>query len=401
VPWRESSPMSERLEFVKACLDRTEHIVRICDRFGISEKTGQKWLKRFKEEGPEALCDRSHAPKTHEGRLIPEVKERIIALKKKYPLYGAAKLRDWLMIHEPREDGKHWPAASSIGELLRRSGLVRRKRRHRNQEMTMSELDNERARALRPNAVWTADFKGEFRLRAGLGEYCYPLTVLDLHTHYLLGLKALDSTAVTPVKQVFEHLFREYGLPSVIRTDNGIPFAQPNAVGRIGKLGFWWIRLGIRPEHIRPGRPSENGAHERFHRTLKAAATKPSRTSLKSQQKRFDDYRDEYNTERPHLSLHEHRPPAQFYESSERPYPTKLPVMIYPDCSAVRLVDSSGGIKWQNQSYFLSINLSAQYVGLTETAADLIKVSYGSLELGAIDPMTKRFTPSLKWNGEL
>lgn len=398
MPWREISPMSERLEFVKACLDRTEHIVRICDRFGISEKTGQKWLKRFREGGPDALEDRSHAPLAHKGRITPDVRDRIITLKKKYPLYGPEKIHDWLVLHEPREPGLRWPAVSSIGSLLKRSGLVRRKRR-RHMLLEHADLDSVRTRSTEPNMVWTADFKGEFRLKSGLGEYCYPLTVLDLNTHYLLGCTALATTAVLPTKQAFERLFIDYGLPRVMRTDNGVPFAQPNAVGRIGKLAFWWVQLGIRPEYIAPGQPSENGAHERFHRTLKAATTKPSSKSLRAQQQRFDAFRNEYNTMRPHSSLPGHKPPAQFYESSPRAYPSKLPAIIYPDGSTVRLVDGSGVIKWRNNSFFLTTNLRAQYVALAEGANDLITVSYGQLELGAINPETNRFIPRLKWNG--
>src|SRR5829696_602280 len=244
--------MSERLDFIQACLDRTEHIVRICDRFGISEKTGQKWLKRFKEGGFVALEERSHAPKNHTGRITSEVRGRLVALKKKYPLYGPATLRAWLDIHEPRADGLKWPAPSSIGQLLRREGLVRRKRRR---HIAIESAQGERLKALGPNEIWTADFKGEFRLDRGLGQYCYPLTVLDLNTHYLFACRALESVAVDPVKAVFEELFREYGLPRVMRTDNGLPFAQPNAFGRLGKLSYWWVRLGIRPDHITPGKP--------------------------------------------------------------------------------------------------------------------------------------------------
>lgn len=398
MPWRDISHMSERLDFVKACLNRSEHIVSICDRFGISEKTGQKWLKRFREGGLEALEDRSHSPLTHKGKIAPEVRDRILGLKKKYPLYGPEKIHDWLVIHEPRELGMRWPAVSSIGALLKRSGLVRRKRR-RYMPLERADLDSVRTRPTEPNMVWTADFKGEFRLKSGLGEYCYPLTVMDLSTHYLLGCTALRTTAVMPTKQTFERLFIEYGLPSVMRTDNGVPFAQPNAVGRIGKLAFWWVQLGIRPEYIAPGRPSENGAHERFHRTLKAATTKPSSKSLRAQQKRFDEFRAEYNTQRPHAGLPHHRPPAQFYEQSPRPYPSKSPVMIYPENSIVRLVDASGTIKWRSRSFFLTTNLAAQYVALGEGHDDLVTISYGPLELGAIDPETNRFTPRLKWNG--
>ena len=394
MPWRESSPMSERLAFVQACLDRKKRIVEICSDFGISEKTGHKQLKRFREEGIEGLKDRSHAGLTHPYRIAPEVVERVIALRRRYPLYGAQMLRDWLLQHEP---DIRWPAASSIGELLKRANLIRSKRRHQSPER--KALFGSRTRAVEPNMVWTADFKGQFRLRKGSGVYCYPLTVLDLHTHYLLGCKALETTSVAPTRQAFVRLFREYGLPLVLRTDNGIPFAQPNALGRLGALAFWWVRLGIRPEHITPARPSENGAHERFHRTLKAATTRPASESFASQQQRFDAYRTEYNNDRPHQSLPEHRPPAHLYTSSPRPYPARLPALVYPESSFVRLVDGKGSIKWRSQALFLSGNLQGDYVSLTEGEHDIFTIAYGSLELGDFDSNTKRFTPRVRWTG--
>lgn len=395
MPWQESSPMSERLAFVQACLDRRKRIVEICSEFGISEKTGHKLLKRFRESGIEGLRDRSHAVLCHRYRITPEVAERVITLRRKYPLYGPAMLRDWLLQHEPEV---RWPAASSIGELLKRSNLIARRRR-RNHDEERAALDTGRTRALEPNMVWTADFKGEFRLRSGLGPYCYPLTVLDLHSRFLLNCTALETTAVSPTKQVFVRLFREYGLPSVLRTDNGTPFAQPNALGRLGRLAFWWVRLGIRPEHITPARPSENGAHERFHKTLKAATTKPASLSFRAQQRRFDDFRAEYNTHRPHSSLPNHHPPGQFYTSSLRTYPTRLPPLIYPVTWTVRLVQGHGAIKWRNHEIFLSTNIAGDYVGIVETEGDRFMISYGALELGHIEAATNRFVPAVRWTG--
>ena len=388
--------MSERLEFIRACLDRTERIVGICDRFGISEKTGQKWLKRFRAEGASGLSDRSRARLVQPYRITSEVAERIIALRRKYPLYGAAMLRDWLVQHEP---DARWPAVSSIGELLKRANLIRTKRR-RHQSGERKALDGSLTRGLDPNMVWTADFKGQFRLRKGSGAYCYPLTVLDLHTHYLLRCTALESTSVALTRKIFVGLFRERGLPLVLRTDNGVPFAQPNALGRLGALAFWWVRLGIKPEHITPARPAENGAHERFHKTLKAAATKPASESLSSQQKRFDSFKSEYNNERPHQSLPEHKPPAHLYTSSPRPYPARLPALVYPENSVVRLVDRNGHIKWRNQQLFLSGNLAGDYVSLIEGDFDIFTIAYGSLQLGDFDSNTNRFTPRLKWSGQ-
>lgn len=394
MPWRESSPMSERLAFIQACLDRTEPIVSICDRFGISEKTGHKLLKRFREEGPSAFVDRSRARLTHPYRITPEVADEIVALRRKHPLYGAQTLRDILMRREPE---KHWPAASAIGKLLKRELLIQARRSHHH-DAERAALDTGRTRALEPNFVWTADFKGQFRLSGG-GVYCYPLTVMDLHSRYLLGCTALTTTEITSTQKIFVRLFREYGLPRVLRTDNGVPFAQANALGRLGRLALWWVRLGIRPEHIKPATPSENGAHERLHKTLKAAAIKPASNSIRAQQQRFDEFRTEYNDNRPHRSLPERKPPATFYTTSPRTYPNRLPAPLYPESWAVRLVDGGGSIKWRNHSHFLSSNLSGEYVALSEAEGDCFTISFGLLELGRIESDTNQFVPSIRWTG--
>ena len=390
MPWQESSPMSERLKFVQACLSRREQISEICDRFGISRKTGQKWLSRFREFGEAGLSTRSHAPQQQRFRIEAPIAARLIDLRRKHPLYGPAKLRDWLVQKEP---GQHWPAASTIGELLKREGLVRPRRRH--PSIGHPRLDHDRTVASAPNVVWTADFKGQFRL--GTGTYCYPLTVLDLHSHFLLRCAALPTTAVVPARRVFARLFAEYGLPEVLRTDNGVPFAQPNALGRLGALGFWWVRLGIRPEHIRPATPSENGAHERFHKTLKAHATRPASRSFDAQQRRFDRFRTEYNTERPHASTLDHRPPGDGYVASTRSFSTTLPTLLYPNASAVRHVDSSGVIKWHSQRIFLSHNLAGEDVALTHTDTDALEIRFANLILGRFDLHTQRFDPDVRW----
>jgi putative transposase len=393
MPWRESSPMSERLAFVRACLDRRERIVDICDRFGISEKTGHKILARFRTEGEAGLANRAHAPHQCPHQMAPAVASRLIALRKRHPLYGAEKLRDWLTQHEP---DTRWPAASSIGALLQRAGLIRARRR-RNRGGERAALDTGRTPAVTPNAVWTADFKGEFRVQCG--PYCYPLTVLDLASHYALECRALPTTAIAPTRHAFRRVFREYGLPDVLRSDNGVPFAQPNALGRLGALALWWVRLGIRPEHITPATPAENGAHERFHKTLKAAVTRPASTSLAAQQRRFDAFRHEYNTDRPHASLPGHVPPAQLYTPATRAYPARLPPLLYPEASDVRLVTSNGHIKWRNTVIFLSSNLVGEYVGLTELDSDLMTIAYGALALGDFDLHLNRFLPRVRWVG--
>ncbi len=397
MPWRVSLPMSEQEDFILACLNRSESIVDICHRFGISEKTGHKRLKRLREYGlAAATSDRSRARLTHPHRITDEVRSAVIALKRKYRHYGPKLIRDVLIRREPE---RHWPAASSIGELLKRENLVKSRRR-RHAAHIHSFLDSGRAAANEPNSVWTADFKGQFRL-AGNGKYCYPLTVMDLNTRYLLSCKALNSTAVETAKRTFLHLFKEYGLPRVIRTDNGVPFCQPNAMGRLGSLGFWWVRLGIKPEHTKPATPSENGAHERMHKTLKQSATKPASRSMESQQRRFDGFTNEYNNHRPHTSLPNHTAPGDVYSPSERAYPTKLPAIDYPADWEVRLVSSSGQFKWKDQPLRLSRNLAGQYVGIHESESEVLTVSYGDLELGQImlDPI--RFTPHVKWTGRV
>ena len=392
MPWRESSPMSERLRFIHACLDRRARIVDICARFGISEKTGQKWLARVRADGLAAgVAERSHAPHTIPHRVASAIAARIIALRKRYPSYGPEKLRDYL---SQRDLTTRWPAVSTIAALLVREGLVTPRRRR---GATHAPLETGRTRATAPNVVWTADFKGEFRLTNGV--WCYPLTVLDLASHYLLHCEALASPSIAPTRRGFTQLFRDYGLPDVLRTDNGVPFAQPNALGRLGELAFWWVRLGIRPEHTCPGRPAENGAHERFHKTLKAATLQPRAASGRAQQQRFDTFQQEYNAERPHASLPGHAPPARVYTPSPRSYPARLPAMQYPEGSDLRKVMQGGAIRWRNALLFLSTNLAGEYVRVTETETELFTVSYGPLALGELDPATKRFTPHVQWVG--
>jgi len=382
--------MSERLAFIQACLHRAERIVEICDRFGISEKTGHKWLRRFQLGGVDALADRSHARRDQPHRMATEIAAQILKWRRRTG-YGAGKLRDLLMQRQPQV---RWPSASCIGQLLQRAQLIRPRRR-RSHDAERRALDGRRTPAVAPNDVWTADFKGEFRLTNRLE--CYPLTVLDLHSHYLLGCRALTTTAVAPTRRAFQRLFREYGLPGVVRTDNGVPFAQHNALGRLGALAFWWVRLGIRPEHITPARPAENGAHERFHKTLKAATIRPPAASLGAQQRRFDRFRQEYNSTRPHESVPGHLPPGRGYTPAPRPYPERLPTISYPATAEVRLVDRGGWIKWRAQPLFLSTNLSGQYVGLTETDRELITIAYASLALGDFDPHLQRFIPRVRW----
>lgn len=393
MPWRANSPMSEKKAFVRACTNRRRHIADICTQFGISEKTGHKILKRYRESGEDGLEDRSHAVRNHPFRITEDVERVILNLKSAHPDYGPQLIHDRLIQHEPF---KHWPAASSIGELLKRHGLVKSRRR-RESAGRGTYLNSSLTQATEPNLVWTADFKGEFRLSSGYREYCYPLTVMDLSSRFVLGIRALHTTSVAQTKRQFTTIFREYGLPRVIRTDNGVPFAHPTAIGRLGKLALWWVRLGIRPEHIRPGQPSENGAHERFHKTLKAAATKPASSSLISQQQRFDAFKEEYNTHRPHRSLDDRRPPRHFYSNSSRIFPARLPPLTYPENALERRVTSGGTIRWHYDKVFISSNLVGETVGIIEEADNSLTLVYGNLELGTLDPDLKAIRPAVRW----
>jgi transposase InsO family protein len=323
-------------------------------------------------------------------QLAASLTEAILALRAAHPTWGPRKLRARLVDTRP---DRPWPATSTIGTLLSRRGLVRPHRRPGGGPARWAPLDQALTFAATPNDVWTTDFKGEFRL--GTGPYCFPLTVLDAQSRFLLGCTALGSTASAPTQGVFTRLFHTYGLPRVIRSDNGVPFASPLALRRLSTLAVWWIRLGIRPERIAPGAPQQNGAHERLHKTLKAEATRPPARTAARQQRRFDDFRREYNTERPHEALGL-RPPASAYTPSRQAFPRRLPPLVYPPQVAVRRVSSSGCIKWRGAWVWLTSVLAGQDVAL-EQAPDAWTISFGSLVLGTFDAPTRSFTPESYW----
>ena len=390
MPWRNPDLMSVRQEFVRLALSGRYNITELCVAFGISEKTGHKWLARYRKEGVQGLADRPHNPHAPPHQLSPDVRKGIITLRSQHPTWGSKKLLGVLKRKRPEMS---WPAASTIGELLRREGMVKTSRRNKNKNIG-KPLDSGLTLAAAPNDVWTTDFKGEFRL--GPGPYCFPLTVMDAQSRFLIGCTGLFSTATLPVQIVFKRLFQRYGLPEVMRSDNGVPFASPTALGRLSKLSVWWIRLGIRPERIEPGHPEQNGQHERMHRTLKAEATRPPSATLVQQQQRFDRFRREYNDERPHESLGQ-RPPASCYTPSSRAFPSYLPALEYPAHSDVRRVTCNGVISWRGQYVFLTKALTGQDVGLEETDIDTWNLSFGPLSLGSYHSPSNTFIPELHW----
>jgi putative transposase len=342
--------MTQRLEFIQAVLHRAPgvSIREVCRTTGISEKTGHKWLQRFGAGGPAALTDRSHAPHEAPHQVPRAVAAMLCALREAQPTWGARKWRDVLQREQP---AVRWPAPSTITALLDRVGLIRRRHRSVRERTTWARTALTLPAA--PNDVWTADFKGEFRL--GDGTYCYPLTMVDLHSRYVVRVGALASTAQEPAAAVFRACFATYGLPRVIRTDNGVPFAAPLALGGLSQLAVWWIRLGIRPERIEKGVPQQNGAHERMHRTLAADATRPPSLSPALQAQRFAQWTHTFNERRPHEALGG-ATPASRSTPSPRPLPRRLPRRLppleYPLSAELRRVTTHGSIKWQNTAIF-------------------------------------------------
>ncbi|HVF12861.1 MAG TPA: IS481 family transposase [Actinomycetota bacterium] len=374
MPWSEVSSMDQRKFLIDDYINGDFTITELAARFGVSRKTAYKWIGRFEEEGRPGLSDRSRRPASCPSQTPGHIVDEILALRRRHPLWGAKKLLAILSERRPQID---WPSRSTVCDLLKRNGMVQAKRRrtypgHPGQPTTSFDA---------PNGIWCADFKGEFK--TGDGYYCYPLTVTDGFSRYLLGCKGLYSTAHEGTKPLFRRLFQDYGMPLAIRTDNGAPFAT-TALSRLSRLSVWWIRLGIFPELIEPGCPQQNGRHERMHRTLKAHTARPPASSLRSQQRRFNDFLVEYNELRPHEALGM-KPPVSVYRPSQRQMPSRLPEVTYPDHFEVRLVSNNGGIRWNSRWVNISHVLKKQYVGLEEVGDGIFDVHFGFLRLGRFD----------------
>ena len=380
MPWEETDAMQERGKFVLEYDSGLWSMTRLCERYGITRTTGYKWWNRFVEGGFSDLEDRSRAPVSCPHRTAKAVAAAIVALRRDHPHWGPVTLRYRLERIRPELE---LPATSTIGAILQRHGLVksrprRRRPRHPGKPYLVMEA---------PNDVWSADFKGEFKMRDS--RYCFPLTVADGSSRYLLGCRGRHSTSYEGARPVFETLFREYGLPQQILTDNGCPFSNSTALGGLSLLSVWWIRLGIHPVRIEPGCPAQNGRHERMHRTLKAEATRPPAGNLSAQQRAFNRFRCCFNTERPHHAL-EGKTPADLYVTSSRPYPSRLPVIEYPGHYEVRKVRCKGDMKWKGSRIFVSTVLRGESLGLEETDSGTWSVWFGPVELGRLDERDRR-----------
>jgi putative transposase len=370
MPWSHTTPMDQQTPFIADDLRDRLSVTELGALYSISRKTGYQWIDRYLTHGPQGLEERSRRPSTS-PRHTPDHVVAILDARRHHPSWGAKKLLSILSQRHPRWP---WPARSTVCDILSRHGLVPKKRQRR----AIGHPGKPTSHVGAPNQVWSADFKGHFKTSDG--RYGYPLTITAGYSRFLLACQALSSTRVQEAKPVFARVFKEFGLPQRIRTDNGVPFAT-NTLGRLSRLSAWWVRLGILPECIEPGKPHQNGRRERLHRTLKAETTRPPGANLRAQQQKFTHFREEFNHARPHEVLDMHTP-ATCYEPSPRAMPTKLPPLEYPPRFEVRYVSANGGIRWNHQWVNVSHVCIGEYVGLEDIDDGIWNVYCGPLKLG-------------------
>ena len=382
MPFGETCAMDEMVRFVAARLADEEPMAVLCRRYGISRQWGYDLVRRYEASGLSGLEPRSRAPHRPAQAMAADIADAIIALRREHPSWGPKKLRALLQRRAPQTT---WPAASSMGELLRREGLVRGRRRRR----TPQPVTRPFAPVAAPNDLWCIDFKGWFR--TGDGQRCDPLTLSDADSRYLLVCQAVAPTR-EGIEPVVAAALREHGLPRAIRSDNGPPFAG-NGVGGLSRLAVQWLKLGIHLERTDPGAPQQNGRHERMHGTLKAETARPPADTLAGQQRRFDRFRREYNELRPHEALDQNTP-ASHYRASPRAFPDRIEEPHYTAEQAVRRVRSNGEIRWGGELVFLSEVLVGEPVGLGETESGDWIVHFATWPLGVIDRRTRKLRPS-------
>ena len=366
--------MDQRTKFVEAYRSRTWTMTELCDRFSVSRKTGYKWLHRAEAEGWVGLKDRSRRPHSCPWQTPPAVEQAIVEARVAHPAWGPVKILEYL---EKRQPELTLPAPSTAGKLLDQWDLVKRRRPRRFWRHPSGPL----LQPLAPNELMTADFKGQFR--TGDGVYCYPLTIADSYSRYLLRCQALSSVSTAEARPVFERLFREMGLPQAIQTDNGAPFSATGLHGLCG-LSVWWMRLGIQHLRSRPGHPQDNGRHERMHRTLKAATARPPASNHRAQQRRFDAFRAEYNEVRPHQALGGETP-ASLWRASSRPYPARIASPTYPGHFEKRLVSNAGCFRFKSHVLFLSQALKQEWIGLEEIENGIWSLHFYDVLLARLD----------------
>jgi transposase InsO family protein len=374
VPWKETRVVDERIGFIAALREDPRcNFSRLCERFGISRSQGYKWVRRYEALGAAGLEDKKPIATTCPHRTPDPIHDLVVALRKEHPFDGPKKLRTQLLEAHPE---LVIPAASTIGDIVKRAGLVRPRRARLRVPPSSSPLGE----ATSPNTIWCADFKGHFAV--GDGTRCYPLTISDACTRYLVKCEGMTEPRGGPVRAHFERAFVEFGLPEKIRTDHGPPFAS-KALGGLSSLQVWWIRLGIVPERIEPGHPEQNGRHERMHRTLKEQTASPPKATMAEQQRCFDFFRADYNDRRPHEALGQ-KPPARCYEPSLRALPAQPSDPEYGDDFVIRRIASGGTFSWKGESLYVGPALGGQPVGLKQIDDDEWELFYGPLLIGAV-----------------
>ncbi|QKQ28324.1 IS481 family transposase [Candidatus Reidiella endopervernicosa] len=387
MPWQEMKPMDQKLLFIADHLRGHFSHSELCRRYGISRKTGYKWLERYRQANLEGLKEQSRRPHRSPLTTPYSLRKAIIELRNKYrvPL-GAKKIR---AILEQRFPNQVVPSKSTIYNILNAEGLVK----HRKRRTRVSPYPQPFDPVTAPNELWSTDYKGQFKL--GNGQWCYPLTVMDHHSRYLLGCQGVKGTKTQIARSCFIKLFKEYGLPQRIRSDNGVPFASRATAG-LSKLSIWWIRLGIVPERIEPGKPQQNGRHERMHRTMKRATTRPASASFAAQQRQFEAFRREYNEQRPHEGLGQ-TTPSSHYVRSVREYPSRLPQPIYPDYFDIKQVHSCGVIAAHGGQVYVSHLLTGEQVGIEEIDDGKWEIYFGPIRLGSYDLRDKQGWDTPYW----
>ena len=377
--------MDEKLFFIKEYATGNYSITDLADNFNISRKTAHKYIRRFKDEGLDGLQQRSSCPHHFPTKTPLEVEKQIISLRKKKPRYGARKLK---AILERDHEGVEYPPVTTINSILKRNGYTEvQKRRRRIKPLRIYHEAN------KPNDIWTSDYKGDFRLLDRVK--CYPLTVTDMYSRYILGIKGMVSTNYKDAKSYYIMLFREHGLPRQILSDNGSPFAAPQALARLTRLSAWWIQLGIKPVYIDPASPWQNGKHERMHRELKADTTKPPARNMQGQQLKFNHFVNEYNTYRPHEALNDDVP-AKHYEKSPREYTETIKPYEYPDYYIIKRVSKNGAVRWPGDRWlYVSTSIPGQNIGLEEIDDGLYCVWYCNVRLGYFNEQKLRIEDDL------
>jgi putative transposase len=371
--------MQERARFVLE-RERGEYTMsELCAIYGVSRETGYEWWRRYQQTGLAELCDRGRAPAQHPNQSAAEIGAAVLELRRAHMTWGPRKLKRVLEREHPETQ---WPAASTMGTMLAREGLVIARRKRRRVEPYTRPF----AAATEPNRVWCADFKGWFRTRDG--ERIDPLTISDAHSRYLLRCQAVEKTDTARVQAIFEAAFREYGMPQAIRSDNGSPFASRGVAG-LSRLAVWWMKLGIVPERIAAGHPEQNGRHERMHRTLKAETAAPPAANRRAQQRSFDRFRQEYNQQRPHQALAMQTPAAVFV-SSPRVFPARVPEPQYGSALTVRRVDCTGHFSWKHENVFLSEVLDGERIGLLPIDDRHFTIYFAELPLARFDRHRRR-----------